>query len=1185
MNNTLVSNWIKYYRNSLADGELSDISPDTCKKQGHFLDSKSALSAENLKSFYARNHATDERDETKQKKDRNQYQPTINILISPFYISTKVAHGKNKGEIKKNFPFWIEAKLTSQGTIIVDESLRKPWICRSFLEPISIASVNWPILSTMERYDSALENHRFDYKSFDNYWESAAKFFEKITGYKDYKVLFDEFNAKHEVCMIKSDKVISAQIILNTYADLQKRETFPLLLTQITDFSPRSIKKIPDVNLLFAESGHYGQFNDQFPLSNSQRKSLLVYEQQTNGNILAVNGPPGTGKTTLLQSILANELVKSVLNGARPPRLVASSTNNQAITNILDSFGNMDGNLPRWIPELSSLGTYMISTDQNKQNDALKKGYQLLFKQKFDLAGHYFDHHLEPDIHHIEKYYISCFRKFADIDNRHDLKAITDYLKKNIVDNSDYIDHFLSLIKEIHDAEKQYCKLSSLADFTEETALIKRKLNELENRKGTLKKFKTELGIFLKSIRLVHLFSFIPYFKKKLHRKLSFFLIDAPFEELKNIKTIEETEDTFITLYQRIEEEIAKAKQEITKRQEIYNYLYKLKCQSDEYSGRLETLWQNYLQQLDEKRRCIIQKEFNDLDAIEQFNCILDVSLRYDSFVCAVHYWEGKWIMEQKGPKLKANNGKPARENLFSRMSYLTPLFISTFHSLPNFASYSMRINEQWVSKPLYELFDILIVDEAGQVSPEVGVPAFSLAKKAIVVGDVYQIEPVWNVRNDNIDKGNLKEANLLLQYSFDHLKEKGVLCSSGNLMFLAQHASDYSQVDGFNGTLLTEHRRCVNELIAFSNDFVYNNTLRPMVGSSKGVSYESEESSIFIPPLAYIHIAGDSTNHFSGSLQNKQEAEAIAKWIARYGDIITTSINKEKPSDEHKNIEDCLAIVTPFSAQKTEIKKALKKYNVSVKITVGTVHALQGAEKTIIIFSSTYGKNHNGNLFFDNGPNMLNVALTRAKQHFIVMGNMRLFNPTNTMKPSGALAHYLFSSAKNELSSSFLYDDVTIQSEYRVNTIEKHRACLKRAFEQAQRRIVIVSPYISQLAIEADDIIDKITKLAESIEILVYTDKFLDQPNGQLKENARKGRQALEDVGVTLKILNGIHNKALAIDDYELIEGSFNWLSAVRDRTNQYYRHEVSQIIREEEALIQIKQLLEELKAIEEKG
>lgn len=44
----------------------------------------------------------------------------------------------------------------------------------------------------------------------------------------------------------------------------------------------------------------------------------------------------------------------------------------------------------------------------------------------------------------------------------------------------------------------------------------------------------------------------------------------------------------------------------------------------------------------------------------------------------------------------------------------------------------------------MYNYADLLIVDEAGQISPEIGMPAFAFAKKAIVVGDEEQIPPVW---------------------------------------------------------------------------------------------------------------------------------------------------------------------------------------------------------------------------------------------------------------------------------------------------------------------------------------------------------------------------------------------------------------------------------------------------------
>ena len=68
------------------------------------------------------------------------------------------------------------------------------------------------------------------------------------------------------------------------------------------------------------------------------------------------------------------------------------------------------------------------------------------------------------------------------------------------------------------------------------------------------------------------------------------------------------------------------------------------------------------------------------------------------------------------------------------------PVFISTFHSLPRYMTCSSEGNP---SVPLYNTIDLLIVDESGQVSPELAVPSFSLARQAILVGDIEQIEPI----------------------------------------------------------------------------------------------------------------------------------------------------------------------------------------------------------------------------------------------------------------------------------------------------------------------------------------------------------------------------------------------------------------------------------------------------------
>lgn len=124
---------------------------------------------------------------------------------------------------------------------------------------------------------------------------------------------------------------------------------------------------------------HYGQMNGEYPLSPSQREAVNHFNTIEHGEILAVNGPPGTGKTTLLQTIVADMYVKRAINEEKAPLIVASSTNNQAVTNIIASFGNIKkmgiSNLEeRWIEGVNSFAAYFPSA--SKAKEARSKGYQ-----------------------------------------------------------------------------------------------------------------------------------------------------------------------------------------------------------------------------------------------------------------------------------------------------------------------------------------------------------------------------------------------------------------------------------------------------------------------------------------------------------------------------------------------------------------------------------------------------------------------------------------------------------------------------------------------------------------------------------------------------------------------------------------------------------------------------------------
>jgi superfamily I DNA and/or RNA helicase len=227
--------------------------------------------------------------------------------------------------------------------------------------------------------------------------------------------------------------------------------------------------------------------------------------------------------------------------------------------------------------------------------------------------------------------------------------------------------------------------------------------------------------------------------------------------------------------------------------------------------------------------------------------------------------------------------------------------------------------------------------------------------------------------------------------------------------MKMSQHSTlhhDNKALD--RGMWLYEHRRCWDEIISYCSELCYKGTLQPKQGSA----YASAKIAPLFPPMAYLHIDGKSQSQ-GGSRINRHEAKAIADWIAA---------NREQIQQYYQGetISKVLGIVTPFGAQKTAIKSALEEaLGGDNGITVGTVHALQGAERNLIIFSPVYSRHESGGqFFFDVGPNMLNVAVSRAKHSFMVFGDMEIFDKKGN-KPSSLLARHIFSSPKNEISTS----------------------------------------------------------------------------------------------------------------------------------------------------------------------
>lgn len=96
------------------------------------------------------------------------------------------------------------------------------------------------------------------------------------------------------------------------------------------------------------------------------------------------------------------------------------------------------------------------------------------------------------------------------------------------------------------------------------------------------------------------------------------------------------------------------------------------------------------------------------------------------------------------------------------RRMMLTPCAVATFASLPGKMVHSRYLSvNRYATEYLFNFIDVLIVDEAGQALPEVAGASFALAKRALVIGDTQQIEPISSVPMP-VDLGNLRDCGLL---------------------------------------------------------------------------------------------------------------------------------------------------------------------------------------------------------------------------------------------------------------------------------------------------------------------------------------------------------------------------------------------------------------------------------------
>lgn len=228
-------------------------------------------------------------------------------------------------------------------------------------------------------------------------------------------------------------------------------------------------------------------------------------------------------------------------------------------------------------------------------------------------------------------------------------------------------------------------------------------------------------------------------------------------------------------------------------------------------------------------------------------------------------------------------------------------------------------------------LFDYVIMDEASQVDVVTGALALSCAKNAVIVGDKMQLPNVIEESKKPPVQELFAKSNLPEGYNFLH----------SFLVSLELILPETPQ------TLLREHYRCHPKIIQFCNQQFYGGKLLIM-------TKDSGEQNVL---TAIKTVPGN----FCKERYNQRQI-----------DVIKEEVLSKLSSEEKKS----LGIIAPYNNQTDAIKRQIPG------VDAETVHKYQGRERDTIIISTVDSEITP----FADDPNMLNVAISRAKKKLVVV-------------------------------------------------------------------------------------------------------------------------------------------------------------------------------------------------------
>lgn len=680
--------------------------------------------------------------------------------------------------------------------------------------------------------------------------------------------------------------------------------------------------------------------------------------------IVAVNGPPGTGKTTLLKDVISDRVVQrtkalrdhprndgwvskpETINNILSHSIVVASSNNKAVENISKELPALD----KLADEFSEQCTHFRNVAPNgdwglfcavlgnaKNRGAFKPLLESLKK------------HLKAsdDIFQLNGFMASLMKVEAEGAAKIILKYVTIWQEGGLLD---------LLIEDINSCPAATRHSAFFTPFT-------KSLNKVINSELTATQFSTNWEkIDAKSWPIV-IESLLSFKRQWFGKKL--------FKPHKNRK-LQVAIDNFDQSYARVS--LAQECDQEWKLDSFHNlthsgsYDLQVGEELNAAEHRLQTASPLGSEPLNKARSELFTHSLALNEAIIE-NSSADFKDIFDDIADLI---DGKYQTHENGPM---------HQQLWATLFLFFPVISSSLSSIEN----QFKLMQKTAG------IGLGIIDEAGQAVNYHVLGLLQRCQQAIFVGDPIQLEPVVTTQPTS-DIEIASEFIPISSVDGEHEWGDDFLISSTSAQSVADNAGIYMSSIGKRkvGIPLLVHRRCTEPMFSIANRIAYDDK---MILASPPYKWPAIQSGWIHAPENKVKTKG---------YENDTEA-GIAIDLVQH--LATTLQQMSKGG---------IYIITPFSSMSAQIKKQWRqktkspsnehwmkqalgedKSHQSVEVfadnNIGTVHTFQGKEASTVILCTSASKirEKTGGISWVNSfPNLLNVAVTRAKHHLFVVGN-----------------------------------------------------------------------------------------------------------------------------------------------------------------------------------------------------